>query len=40
MADWVRESIGRMPEWEVVDEEDAAGEAGEDETPATPHQTP
>ncbi len=39
LADWVRESIGRGPEWEVVDEEDAAGEAGEEEPPATPHQT-
>jgi hypothetical protein len=40
MADWVRASIGRMPEWEVVEEEDAAGEAGEDEIPTQPHQTP
>lgn len=39
LADWVRESIGRGPEWEVVDEEDAASEAGEEDPPATPHQT-
>lgn len=40
LANWVRESIGQVPEWEVVEEDEAEGEAGEGETPATPHQTP
>jgi len=41
VADWVRASIGRMPEWEVVEEEEeeAGGGAGGEEPPATPHGT-